>query len=1296
MKTTRFILILALTACLGFQAAGKAAGGQQAAGELFEKALYVEEGQGDLQKAIGLYQDIVKRFPGEREIAAKAQLHIGLCYEKLGATEAEKAFRKVVENYPEQSGAVREARKKLSLLLRSRAAAKTGAAEFSTHRIWAGPEVDTEGSVTLDGHYLSFIDLETGDLAARDLVSGTNRRLTHTDEQHPWTEFAMMSTWSRDGRRIAYQWYGKDDITELRVLDLEDSSIRTIYRSKSPSDWFQPFDWTPDGRHVLAAFFLEASPTQGRKTQAGLISVEDGSVEMIRGHFETLLATSSLPQGFSFSSDGRFVAYDAPRTDEETANRDIFLIAMDSGTESLLVDHPGSDEVVGWTPDGKGLLFRSDRKGSPDLWYLTVSGGTAQDSPRLIKPGFAAHPMGITSRGELYYGFGGTEYDVYVVDVGPKQGETRPAVTKIALPNQGQNQYPDYSPDGRMMAYFTTPLGRGRIISIYSQDTGRVRELSPRLPNFMLPRWIPPDGRALSVWGIDKEGGRAIYKVDVQTGESVPIAQMNKDLTFRDVDVWGKDGKRIFYTAGLKSEEKRYVYVYDLEAGKHERLPGSPENACFIAVSPDGKWLAFVNEHGKKSLRIMPTSGGEPREIHSFEHPDHVITPAWSADGRSIYVPKLRDPQKNIWDLFRVPLDGGDVEKIELGLSWVRYLTVSPDGRHIAFSSSGTERKPSEVWVMENFLPAVPVANERTLSVRMLWSGAEAETSSHLSPDGRALSFVDKESGNLCIRDVASGKQTVVVRKAQSAKPYEFPVNSCWSPDGKNLAYGWFNTENSVELRLVGTDGSNPRTLYSRTNEMAFPAAWSPDGRFIAAGLVRDFYKSFDAGLISIEDGSLKILKTITQLKAAPMNMVFSSDGRHLLVDLPQKDGDPTHDVFALSVDGAGEYRVVEHPENDTVLGWIPRSDALLFLSSRTGMYDAWMIEIADGRAHGQPILVRRNLGLVVPLGISPEGSLYYKVGITMSEIFTASVDLDKGTMIEPPKIVPQPLVGADYQPQWSPDGKRLAFFSKEKTAPGTRDRMALKIRSEDTGETREVRTNLEWLTGARWAPDGRSLFVIGSDGKNTLALFQVQVETGQGTFLVNCEPGASIKFNAPAHDGKSVFYTYFEFAKKRCRIMSIDLATRESRELYRQDAAPDIGGLSVSPDGKELIFGTLAPDDMLVLKAIPLPGGPAREIIKAKSSAFGGSLSVHGAFCWTPDGKRILFFRDIRQGQETKSELCSVPAAGGEIQGYGLIVEGTPSDLSLNPNGRRLAYATSRSGAEIWVMENFLPREKK
>jgi len=69
---------------------------------LYEKAKYTMETKADLQEAITLFESLITSYPDEKEYAAKAQYHIGLCYEKLGLKEAQKAYRKVLDNYPEQ------------------------------------------------------------------------------------------------------------------------------------------------------------------------------------------------------------------------------------------------------------------------------------------------------------------------------------------------------------------------------------------------------------------------------------------------------------------------------------------------------------------------------------------------------------------------------------------------------------------------------------------------------------------------------------------------------------------------------------------------------------------------------------------------------------------------------------------------------------------------------------------------------------------------------------------------------------------------------------------------------------------------------------------------------------------------------------------------------------------------------------------------------------------------------------------------------------------------------------------
>ncbi|MFZ2053366.1 MAG: tetratricopeptide repeat protein [Candidatus Aminicenantales bacterium] len=681
---------------------------QQTAAEMFEKALYLEEAQGDLQKAIGVYEKILTQYPDDRVVAAKAQLHVGLCYEKLGLEEAQKAFQKVVENYPEQSAAVQVAREKLSVLTRTRALIEKGREELTIRQVWSGPGVDILGTISPDGRYLSFVDWETGDLAIRELGTGKNRRLTN---KGPWTqspEFALFSKWSPDGQRIVYQWYTKDELFELRVLDIKNSTSRTIYQNKSKDDYVQPFDWSPDGKHVLAAFFYGPAPITGKDIQLGLIFVTDGTVRILKNQFET--QSADAPWGFVFSPDGKFIAYDLSLEDTPYVKRDIFLLSADGSREIRLMEHPAVDTVVDWTPDGSGLLFMSDRTGTQDVWFIRIAGGQPQGVPQLVKPGLGPiEPMGISPHGALFYGLQGDATDVYEVGIDPQTGKISSPAKKAVWLYEGHNAYPDYSPDGKSLAYISSPslpaVRPRRTLSILTLETGRIRDLNPNLVAYGFPRWAP-DGRILSVEGIDPEkrvGG--IYRIDVQTSDVVPIVLIDRGAEIYS-HRWSKDGKLMFYSTGDEAGKTGSIFIHNFETGREERLSGSPSKAQWFDISPDGKWLVLMNREGKRTLRIMPTSGGEPREIYSFEHEaDYVLTPAWSADGRYVYFPKLQKSTGAMMDLYRVSVDGGEAQKIDLAMGRFRHFSVHPDGKRIAFSSLGANPEQSQVWVMENFLP---------------------------------------------------------------------------------------------------------------------------------------------------------------------------------------------------------------------------------------------------------------------------------------------------------------------------------------------------------------------------------------------------------------------------------------------------------------------------------------------------------------------------------------------------------------------------------------------------------------
>ena len=87
-----------------------------------------------------------------------------------------------------------------------------------------------------------------------------------------------------------------------------------------------------------------------------------------------------------------------------------------------------------------------------------------------------------------------------------------------------------------------------------------------------------------------------------------------------------------------------------------------------------------------------------------------------------------------------------------------------------------------------------------------------------LSLNGRYLSSVDYDRGNLMLHDLVTGENRQLTSDG-SGVPKQFAYQSAMSPDGTQVAYSWWHPFNgrdssSVDLRIVGVDGSAPRVLY--------------------------------------------------------------------------------------------------------------------------------------------------------------------------------------------------------------------------------------------------------------------------------------------------------------------------------------------------------------------------------------------------------------------------------------------------------------------------------------------------
>ena len=88
-----------------------------------------------------------------------------------------------------------------------------------------------------------------------------------------------------------------------------------------------------------------------------------------------------------------------------------------------------------------------------------------------------------------------------------------------------------------------------------------------------------------------------------------------------------------------------------------------------------------------------------------------------------------------------------------------------------------------------------------------------------ISPDGKYLSYVDWETGDLAIYEIATGKKSRLTNKGSWDDSDEFAESAKWSADSKQIAYSWYNKQERYDLRLIGVDGEDSRVLVLEVHE---------------------------------------------------------------------------------------------------------------------------------------------------------------------------------------------------------------------------------------------------------------------------------------------------------------------------------------------------------------------------------------------------------------------------------------------------------------------------------------------
>ncbi len=538
------------------------------------------------------------------------------------------------------------------------------------------PGDEAQPAFSPDGKKLAFVwageSGENQDIYVKSVAGEGLLRLTTDPAQD------TSPTWSPDGKFIAFLRSSRTE-TALFVSPAEGGVHRKMadifpYRLEASGIEAngRPAVWSPDGRYIAVG----DRTSTAEPFSIYFISARNGTKDRM-----TLPPERNIgDRNPAFSPDGRLLSFVRAPSSGVT---DLYVQAVSGGQPRRLTFDNRDILAQTWSPDGRWIVFSSNRTGSYQLWRIPAGGGAPARLPGI---GNGVSDPTFTADGQRL------GYSQFFLDTNIWRIRPGSPPRKLIVSTQFDSS-PQYSPDGRRIVFRSSRSGSHEIWVSDAEGLNAVKLTDFNGPLTGTPRWSP-DGKWIA-FDSRPEGQADIYVISGRGGRPRRVTtEPSEDV----VPSWSRDGRWIYFASNRTGTWQVWKKAAD-GSGSAEQVTRNGGFAAFEA--PDGKFLYYAKGRSVPGLWRRPLRGAAVEE----QVLDRLRAGFWGYWGLApdgiYFLEEMPDVQKRLIYFLgygaRVPKEVAGIEKRPMvGDS---AFAVSPDGRSILYTQ--IDQSGSDIMVAD-------------------------------------------------------------------------------------------------------------------------------------------------------------------------------------------------------------------------------------------------------------------------------------------------------------------------------------------------------------------------------------------------------------------------------------------------------------------------------------------------------------------------------------------------------------------------------------------------------------------